>query len=237
MPVETFDTLDAVPEEMRDAAIETKAGKFIVARDPDTSGLTSALEKERKARRDAEKVAKERDARLAELELEAKGTAAGLTSEKLKEIRAQVAAEFEPYKSKAEALAAENRALKLNDRVKAMLAKADFVDVDAAWKLFGDEFDLTDDGQPIVKAEPGKAIDKHIADLAAAKPYLVKGTQASGGGAGGNRGTGAPAKGDDVFTWTSEQRAQFIQTNGLAAYQDKLDAAQVARAVAAKKAA
>jgi hypothetical protein len=185
VPVETFDTQDAVPEDLRDSAIETKDGKFLVLREDDTSGLKSALEKERQARKEADRIAKDTAKRLHDLELEAKAKEGGLTSEKLAEIRKQVAAEFEPWKTKAEQVTAENRALRLNDRVKTMLDKVGFIDVEAGWKLAGDEFDLTDDGQPIVKAEPGKSLEKHVADIAARYPGLVRGSQASGSGAAG----------------------------------------------------
>lgn len=235
MPAETFETKDSIPEELRDAAIETKDGKFVVVRDPDVSGLTSALEKERKARRDAEKAAKEREARLAELEEERQAKAAGLTGEKLEEIRKQAEAKFAADLAERDQLKQRVRALTLDTTVKSMLAKAEFVDVDAAWKLFGDEFDLTDDLTPIVKADPAKKLEQHIADLAAAKPYLVKGTAASGGGASGNRGTAAP-QGKTVFDWTQEQRAQFIQQHGPDAYRAKLDEATLAR-ITAKQAA
>lgn len=229
MPAETFETLDAVPEELRESAIETKAGTFLLIRDPDTSGLTSALEKERTARKAEEKTRKDREKRLAELELEAKAREGGLTSEKLADIRKQVAAEFEPYRVEAEALKSKVRALTLDSVVKAKLG--DFVDVEVAWKQFGDEFDLTDDGQPIVKTEPGKTLDKHIADLKARFPYLVRGTQAGGGAAAGNTtGAGTRGTGDNVFQWTPEQRADFIRTNGPDAYQAKLDASVQAQA-------
>ena len=39
MPLKHFDTKDAIPEALRDGAVETKDGKFAVAIDDDTSGL------------------------------------------------------------------------------------------------------------------------------------------------------------------------------------------------------
>lgn len=234
MPVETFETQEDVPEEFRESAIETKAGKFIVVREDDTSGLKSALDKERKARKDAEKEAKERAQRLADLELEAKASKEGLTSERLAEIRKQVAAEFEPYRTKAETLEAENRSLKLTDRVKALMEKADFHDVEAVWKLHGEDFDLTDDGQPIVKAEPGKSLEKHIAEIATAKPYLVRGTQAAGGDAKGARGA-APEKGGKVSALKGEALEAYIERHGYDEFRRQLDAEMVAALTATKQ--
>lgn len=228
MPVETFEAKDAIPEELREAAIETKDGKFVVVRDEDTTGLKSALEKERGARKEAEKAAREREARLRELELEAKASKEGLTAERLKEIRAQVAAEFEPWKSKAEQYAAENRALKLNDRVKALLAKAEFVDAEVAWKLFGEQFDLTEDGQPIVKDAPGTSLDAHIAKLAEAHPYLVKGSQIAGGGAAGAKAGTAPGGSVKVSELKGDALQQYIAKHGYDAWKQKLDAEALA---------
>lgn len=236
MPVQTFDTQDDIPEEHRASALETKDGKFAVFIEPDTSGLTSALEKERAARKQEEKARKEAAKRLADLELEAKAREGGLTADKLKEIREQVAAEYEPFRQQAEAYKAKVRELTLNDRVKAMFAKAEFVDADAAWKLFGDQFDLTEDGsQPVVKGKEGVSLDAHIAQLATAYPYLVKGTQASGGGASGNRAGQAAGGSENPLTWSSDKRAAFIAANGLPAYQQLLD--KVMEASVQKKAA
>lgn len=228
MPAETFESKDAIPEEFREAAIETKDGRFLVVRDEDTSGLKSALEKERGARKEAEKAAKERAARLQELELEAKASKEGLTTDKLKEIRQQVAAEYEPFKAKAEQYAAENRALKLNDRVKALLAKAEFVDAEVAWKLFGEQFDLTEDGQPIVKDAPGTSLDAHIAKIAEAHPYLVKGSQIAGGGAAGAKAGAAPASPTKVSALTGDALQAYIAKHGYETWKQQLDAESIA---------
>jgi hypothetical protein len=234
MPTQTFDTLDAVPEEQRESAIETKAGKFLVVTEPDTSGLTTSLERERKAVKEAKAEKKKLEDRLAELELAAKGSAAGLNSEKLAELRAQVASEFEPKLKALDAAQAEIRALKLNDRVKALFSAAEFVSTDQAWKLFGEEFDLTDDGQPVVKAHPGKDVAKHVGELAAANPHLVKGSRAAGGGANGGKG-GTTTATEDVFEWTPEQRADYVAKHGLAAYNEKLNATALAKVQKSEK--
>jgi hypothetical protein len=236
MPLRIFDTSDAVPEPLRATAIETKDGKFAVVEEEDVSGLRSALEKERNEKRAATKLAKEREAEFAALRTETEAKAAGLTGEKLAEIRAQAEAKFKGDIEERDRLKAENRALKLNDRVKALMAKADFIDVDAAFSLHAADFDLTDDGTPIVKADPTKALDQHIADIATQRPYLVKGSQASGGGA-GHAKSGKPSGSEDVFAWTEDQRAAFIRANGPDAYMQKLNASTVARATATPKAA
>lgn len=229
---EYFETADDIPEQFRETAIETKDGKFAVA-----AGALNALgrergraeEMERKAKAEAKR-AREYETRLAALEEERQANAAGLTKDKLDEIRRQAEAKYAADLAERDSLKQKVRALTLDTTVKSLLAKAEFVDVDEAWTLFQGQFDLTDDLTPIVKADPAKALERHIADLAAAKPHLVKGTQASGGAARGNAAGGRPGAGEDVFQWTGEQRADFVTKHGAGAYQEKLDAAVLARA-------
>lgn len=187
MPLETFDSIDAIPEDARETAIETKDGKFIVWREPDTSGLTSALAKEREARKVAEAAAKRaaNDAREKEL------AAAGLLDAKKRWDEELLV----PLQTEAEKLRAEVRALKLISPVKDALRAAGVIDPDDAYKLLADRFDLAENGAPILKDNPTADIKKWAeTELAKAKPYLFAGTAASGGGARGAAAGGKPAK-------------------------------------------
>jgi hypothetical protein len=56
------------------------------------------------------------------------------------------------------------------------------------WKLYGDEFDLTEDDTVVVRSNPGIPVAKHIAELAKRQPAWVEGTKAAGGNAGGDGG-------------------------------------------------
>lgn len=233
MPIQKYDTADAIPAELKDAAIETKDGTFVVLAEPDTAGLKSALDKERDAAKREAKARRDLEARLAALEEEKQASAAGLTADKLAEIRKQAEAKFAADLAERDTLRQEVRSLKLDSRVKSLLADADVVNVDAAWKLLADQFDLTDDGAPIAKADPTTDLKAYIAGKVKADyPFLFKGTQADGGEARGGR-TGAAGAGDNVFAWTPEQRAAYVQQHGLGAYQDKLDQATLARATKA----
>ena len=133
---------------------------------------------------------RERLERLAQLELESKAGKAGLTSEQLtkmrEEVRADLAKEYEPFRVKAEDLGKQVRELRLDNVVKSEMGKhgvrADRVD--ALFRLSRDDFDLTDDGVPMIRERPGTEVGKYITDaLATAYPEFFEGTGSSGGGA------------------------------------------------------
>lgn len=224
MPLRAYESKDAIPEPLRDAAIETKDGKFVVAEDEDVAPLKNSIAATRKERDAAKKKAQELEARLAELEQEVNAGKSGITSDKLVEIRKQAEEKFKPELEERDRLKAENRALKLDGRVKAMLAKAEAVDVEDAWEIVGKEFDLTEDGNPIVKSDPTADVEKYIGSLRAKKPHLFKGTQASGGGAAGQQKGGAPAVGAKPVTqWTPEEKQAYREQHGEDSIQKLLD--------------
>jgi hypothetical protein len=153
------------------------------------AALKSALQKERESRKAAEKSAKALEARLAALEEERTAASKGVTSDRLDEIRTLAEAKFKGDLEERDRLRQEVRALKLDGTVKGYLAKAEVVDADAAWKLFREEFDLTDDGKPIVASDPTADIEKYVMGTLREKhPYMFRGTQAGGSGARGSRG-------------------------------------------------
>lgn len=140
--------------------------------------------------------------RVAQMEQDAKGQKAGITSEELTKLRSDVRADYDkeyaPFKVNAEKLAAENRTLKLDNVVKAELLKGGARPdrVEALFKLKQDEFDLTDDGKPMLKNRKGTPVEKFVGeDLRAEFPEFYTGTGSRGGGAaksaagGGNTST------------------------------------------------
>lgn len=230
MPLTIVETIDDLPPEARDRAIELKDGRYALAEDVDVSPLKAKAEellKETKAERAKRKALEDK---LSQLEAEKNAQAAGLTSEKLAEIMAQAEAKYKPYVEELDRMKAQLRAERLDGRVKSLLGNARAADIDAAFKVVGDHFDLTDDGALMVKADPTAKVEDYIGKTLTAKyPFLFVGTQASGGGASGQRANGAGGGNARPITqWSSDERAAFIETNGIDAFQQRLTQEQVA---------
>lgn len=220
MPWPDYDKKDDIPKGMEDM-YEEKDGKWIAKpadlpegtpTAEDLTKLKSALDKERDERKSAEKKTKEIEVARKKLEEEAAGQKVGLTEERIEEFKASLRADLtEEYKGQVEDLTAkieklegvgsENRMLKLDHAVKGvMLSKAVGVRgdrVDDLFRLASDEFDLTDDGKPKLTKHPGKTLEVFLADdLKKRYPEFYKGTQGSGGGAGGSfNSDGSPVVG------------------------------------------
>jgi hypothetical protein len=168
---------DRTPEEIEEMARELAAIK----------GKHEELLGETKAAKEARRVA---EARAGELEQTLKAHKAGVTSQELERLRAEVRADLDkqyaPTLDEAKALQAENRRLKLDDKVKGAMAKsgARADRIDALYKLTQGEYDLTDDGQPMLKTRPGTPVEKFVAeDLKGMYPEFYEGSGSSGGGA------------------------------------------------------
>lgn len=222
MPLPTFSTLEEVPDAFR-SEYEEKDGKWVPKpQGEDVSGLKTALDKERTARTEAERKAREAEDARAEAERRAQDAAtaaeakgAGIDSEKLAELREKirndVRAEFdvqlrekEEKIEELEGVARENRTLKLDNAVKKVFADNGVRPerTDTLFRLAEEEFDLTEDGKPVLKNHPGKALEVFVKDdLKKQYPEFYRGTQADGGGVGGHIG-GTPPYGttaDDVL--------------------------------------
>jgi hypothetical protein len=202
MPLPTFETLDAIPEPFRDM-YEVVDGKPVPK--DDTAPLKTALEKERKAAQDAAARAKALEQRAAELETQNKAKQAGITDEQLAAIKADALKEIDPIKAERDALASELRAMKLDTKVKSVMAaqgvRADRLDV--MWKVIADRFDLNADGTPILRASPTTDLSKAMLDLKAELPEFFAPPSASGGGAQPSAGTvptGGTPDAHDLFT-------------------------------------
>jgi hypothetical protein len=186
MALPTFDTKDKIPAGFEEE-YEERDGKWVPI--DHSAKLHKALETERAAREAAEAVAKKAAKEAADLKTRKDASAAGMTEEELKKIYDRIEAslreEYEPFKVDAEKLKSEVRALKLDLKVKELFKSGDALPtkIDDFWKLHGDEFDLTADGKPMVKDEPGKDVARHVQGILKTRPEWVQGTKASGGGA------------------------------------------------------
>jgi hypothetical protein len=215
LPV-SVESLDAIPEAARAAYVEREGAFVLDVELEDTSGLKSALHKERDEKKSLARTVKELQSQMNAIETEKAAIAAGLTSERLQEIRSQLETEYAPIKAAYEELSRENRVLKLDSRVKNMLAPH-VVNLEKAWKLMADEFDLTDDGKPFAKRNPAADLE-HVITTELRKEYdfIYRGTAAAGGGASGAGSPGAAAreKGRPPSEWTPAEKMEYAQTHG-----------------------
>jgi len=229
MPITTVETLDEIPEGSRERALELKDGRFVLVEDVDVAPLKAKADellRETKAERQKRKALEER---LTVIEAEKSAAAAGLTKDKLDEIVAQAEAKYKPYLEELDKTKASLRGERLDGRVKAMLAQARAVDIDAAFKIVSDHFDLTEDGALVVRTDPTATVEDYIGKTLTTKyPFLFAGTLASGGGANGPRSAGQAAMAKPLTSWTSEERAAFIDAQGIEAFQARLAQEQVA---------
>lgn len=177
----------------------------------DLAAVREALRKEREGREKAEKDRKALEKKQEQDKKDADRRGAGLTDDQLKKIRDEVKAELEgEYKPKLDELATAQkdiRTLRLDNAVKALMGKKE-VGVrgerhDTLWKLVADDFDLTEDGKPFVKAKPGTPVEKYLGDtVKGLYPEFFEGSKASGGGASGDKtatqvtNTGTPSAAD-----------------------------------------
>jgi hypothetical protein len=218
MPLKPYKTKDEVPEAQRETALALADGTFAVFEEADTSELQGVVSKERTAREAAERLAKKASDELKKLETDRKAADAGLNGEALAKIRldvrTEVLAELAPELEKGKSALGENRALKLDAKVKALALKTGVIGehVDAWWKLHGDKFDLMDDGTPVVKGKEGVSLEKFIGgDCKTETGYLYEGTKAAGGGAHGDGGA-KPTAGATSFADLLSNPTAALQT-------------------------
>lgn len=193
------DSLDTVPEYAR-AGYKQVGEKWVNEDVEDVSALKGALKKEREGR---ELTAKELAAYKAAgatpeeiAELKRKGAPAGPDAEHLETL---VNKRLAPVLLERDALAAENRTLKLTDKVRADFLDAGGrkVDADLALLETNGRFTLSDKGKVVVLDDDGDPSGVSPKEWFATqykerRPNLFEGTNASGGGAqhGGSGGSG-----------------------------------------------
>lgn len=196
-----FKTLEEVPEQFR-ALYHVVDGEAVynepeVTDDKNPVKLQETLKKVRGEKADVEKELKTAQKSVKDLtrDLQGKGTTKEVREEIRKEVEEELRGEHAPVLTERDTLKGEVRSLKLDSQVKA-LAVTNGVRperVDRWFKLNAEHFDLAEDGStPVVKNKVGADVGKYIGnDLKKVDPDFYVGTQASGGGAGGNsKGSG-----------------------------------------------
>ena len=184
MALPTFDKREAIPAGFEDE-YEERDGKWHPV--DHTSKLEAAIKTEREAREKAESVARKAAKDAVDAAAKQRASAGGMTEKELKDlydsIEANLRAEYDPKLADADKVRAENRALKLDTRVKSLFKDGGALatKIDDFWKLHGDEFDLTADGKPMVKNEPGKDVARHVQGILKTRGEWVQGTKAAGG--------------------------------------------------------
>ncbi len=184
MALPTFDKKESIPAGFEDE-YEEKDGKWSPI--DHTTAIKDALDKERTAREKAEGVARKAAKDAADAETRRNAAASGMTEKQLKDlydsIEANLRAEYEPKLADLEKWKTEVRGLKLDSKVKALFKDGGALEgkVGDFWKLHGDEFDLTADGKPMVKNEPGKDVARHVQSILKGRQEWVRGTKATGG--------------------------------------------------------
>lgn len=183
-----YDTKDAVPEAMRESAVETKDGKFAVSEEEDTAPLRTKFEEAERKRDAAEKLAKKSAKELADLQ--AKGKFDG---DQLKQVEDEVARRVAEQTEKFadyDAKTAKVRELTLDAQVMGLYAAAGFKPerMGAVRKQFLDEYDIDDAGKAIVKGNKLADVKRQVEDHKKAFPEWVLPSGANGGGASGGGG-------------------------------------------------
>jgi hypothetical protein len=184
MALPVFDKKESIPAGFEDE-YEEKEGKWHPI--DHTSKLHDALETERAERKKAEGLARKAAKDAADAEAKRNAAAAGMTEEQLKKIydsiESNLRGEYEPKIAELEKYRTEIRALKLDSKVKTLFKDGGARDgnINDFWKLHADEFDLTADGKPMVKNEPGKDVARHVQSILKTRQEWVVGTKATGG--------------------------------------------------------
>ena len=129
-------------------------------------------------------------AKLKELETEGKAGEVGVTSEQLKQIRQEVTESLEgdylPYKTENDTLKGKLRDLQLDSVVKGIMGKngVKSAKVEPLFKLTAERFELTDEGEPMLRDHPGRDVSKFVSEnLAQEFPEWFEASGSSGGGA------------------------------------------------------
>ena len=197
MPLKLYDSQDAVPDALRATAIETKDGKFAVVEEDASLGEKGerALEAAKTKAREEERARKAAEKQLEELKLKAEAAEKGISEAALEEIRQKANADKKPLEDELATVKAENRKLKLTDRVQALyLANGGMSDrVEDAMLVLDRRTELGDAGGIVFKDKDGKATadtaETFFPKLKIEKPWLFKGSGSRGSGARGSDAT------------------------------------------------
>ncbi|MBA3890554.1 MAG: hypothetical protein H0X64_08480 [Gemmatimonadaceae bacterium] len=229
MPLPVFEKQDEIPEAFRSEYEEREAGgvKKWHLKVEDTAPLKAKNQQLLDETKAEKRKRQELEEQVAELQRTKAAADAGVTGEKLKEIEAGIEKKYAKDRERADA--AEAR-LKTQSLSTALSKAMDAAGVrperkEALERLVGDKFDLTDDGKVFVKDDASLGLDAFFKDAVKKDyPEFYTGSQAAGGGAAGAASGGGGAPGAKPPTqWSSDERAEYIQTNGQEAYRGLLN--------------
>jgi hypothetical protein len=215
MPLPIYDAQDAIPEDSRDDYVEHE-GKW----HPKVV-VELAAEKKKKAallneKKEEERLRKEAEQKLADAQRAAEARDKGISEEELKRIRETEAAARRPIEEERDRLAAENRQLKLTDRVQALyLANGGMSDrVEDAMDQLSKRTDIGDAGGIVFKDKDGNVTAEDakafFEKFATEKPWLFEGTGSSGSGASGSGGSGGQRQNSTTQAQALERKRQSM---------------------------
>lgn len=219
MALKKFATRDEIPADQRDAAFELKDGTFALeeATEPDLGEAgKKALETMKREKREAEKRARDAQEELDRLKLEAEAREHNVSEEKLAEIRRKAEEKWKPIETERDTLAAENRKLKLTDKV-----RADWIKFgghpereEDAMRALELRTDLGDKGGIVFKDKDGNVTaddaETFHKKFKVEKPWFYRGSGSAGGGATGSDSAEEPTpQSRTPETVKQEKRAQI----------------------------
>lgn len=215
MPLPIYDTQDAVPEDQREDYAEHEAKwhpKAVIELAEERKKRAIVLNEKREEKR----LREEAEKKLADADRSAEARAKGISEEELQKIRDAEAKARKPIEEERDRLAAENRKLKLTDRVQALyLGNEGMADrVEDAMDQLAKRTDLGDAGGIVFKDKDGNITtdspETFFKNFRAEKSWLFKGSGASGSGATGSNGSGGgapPLTAEAAAQRFNEQRA------------------------------
>lgn len=222
MALRLYDTKELVPEAHREAAIETKDGKFAVEEIDPALGAAGkkALDEERVARQKADDARKAAEKERDDLKRAADARAGNISDEQLQKLRDEDAAkrkaELDPVAAERDAFKAKYRKATLNDRVQALFLKNGGMPdrVEDAMLALDKRTDLTDTDGIVVKDRDGKVTTETIDDFLkktfkSEKPWLYAGSGAAGSGARGSSGSADDQKPEPSIEAQAERQRQI----------------------------
>lgn len=213
MPIKLYDSLDEIPETLREAAVETKDGKFAAEERDEINVVKGTLDKERKRASDAEKALRDAEAERDRLRTEREARSRGATEEEIERRRKEIDDAVKPHRERADSAEAKLRKVLHVDRVRAMALTAGILPdrIEDAMLILERRTDLTDDEKGlVVKDKDGNVSATRVEDFLerefkAEKPWLYAATGTTGSGA--RQSTGTPATRSDQAARAAEQRA------------------------------
>ena len=193
MAFPTYKKQEEIPEAFR-SEYEERDGEWH-PKVPDVAKLQKALDSERDRAANEEKARKAAESERDALKRTADAKEKGISEEELQKIRDAEAAARKPIEEERDRLAAENRKLKLTDRVQALALKSGVMPdrIEDAMLALDRRADLTDKDGIVVKDKDGKVTTETIDDFLKTtfkkeKPWLYAGSGAAGGGSRGSEG-------------------------------------------------